>query len=67
MVTLMHSKNEGVAVWAAEALLDRGYGRPRQGMELIDKEATPIAKQITVVFLKPGESISSNPTPDLLT
>jgi hypothetical protein len=45
MVAFMHSKKEGVAVWAAEALLDRGYGRPMQGMELIDKEATPIASR----------------------
>src|SRR4051812_28256578 len=33
LVALMHSKNESVAVRAAEALLDRGYGRPMHGME----------------------------------
>ena len=67
LVALMHSKNENVAVRAAEALLDRGYGRPMQGMEVIEKEKPQIAKQISIVFVKPGERISSTPTPDLLT
>lgn len=34
LVGLMHSKNEGVAVRDCEALLDRGYGRTVQGVEL---------------------------------
>lgn len=34
LVALMHSKNESVAVRACEALLDRGYGRTVQGVEL---------------------------------
>jgi hypothetical protein len=42
LVARMHSKNEGVAVRDAEALLDRGYGRPVQWTELVDKEATPM-------------------------
>ena len=54
----MHSKNESVAVRAAEVLLDRGYGRPMQGMEVIAKEQTPTVKQIRVVFVKPGERIT---------
>jgi hypothetical protein len=54
LVALMHSKNESVAVHAAEALLDRGYGRPMQGMELSGKKETPIPQQIRVVFMKPG-------------
>lgn len=36
LVALMHSKNESVAVRAAEAILDRDYGRPRQAMELTE-------------------------------
>ena len=67
LVALMHSQNESVAVRAAEALLDRGYGRPMQGMEVIEKEKPQIAKQISIVFVKPGERISSTPTPDFLT
>ena len=63
----MHSKNENVAVRAAEALLDRGYGRPLQGMDLIDKDKALTEKRISVVFVKPGERISSSPTPNLLT
>lgn len=34
LVALMHSSNESVAVRAAEALLDRAYGRPLLGLEL---------------------------------
>src|SRR5687768_8093404 len=34
LVALMDSKNESVAVRAAEALLDRGYGRPVHGTEV---------------------------------
>lgn len=41
LVDLMFSKNEGVAVRAAEALLDRGYGRPLQGLELNSAVSTP--------------------------
>jgi len=55
LVALMHSKNESVAVRATEALLNRGYGRPMQGMEVIEKEKPQIAKQISIVFVKPGE------------
>lgn len=58
---------ENVAVRAAEALLDRGYGRPVQGMEVSGKEQTSMPQQIKIVFVKPGERMSSNPTPNLLT
>jgi hypothetical protein len=43
----MDSKNESVAVRAAEALLDRGYGRPMQGMELIDKSRLQLRRTET--------------------
>ena len=56
------SKNESVAVGAPEALLDRGYGRPMQGMDVIDKDKALIEKKISVVFVKPGERVSTNPT-----
>ena len=42
LVTLMHSTNGQVSVRAAEALLDRGYGRPVQGMELSGKAGKAI-------------------------
>jgi hypothetical protein len=35
LVQLMQSDNEAVAVRAAEAVLDRAYGRPVQAMELL--------------------------------
>jgi hypothetical protein len=53
LVALMHSQNESVAVRAAEALLDRGYGRPMQGMELREQEAPPEHTAIRVVFVEP--------------
>ena len=37
----MDSKNESVALRAAEALLDRGYGRPMHGVELELTERDP--------------------------
>jgi hypothetical protein len=52
LVVLMHSKNESVAVRAAEALLDRGYGRPMQGMELSEQEARPKHTLIRVTFVE---------------
>lgn len=42
LVALMNSKNESVAVRASEAILDRGYGRPTQAMELAGKDGGPI-------------------------
>jgi hypothetical protein len=53
LVALMDSKNESVAVRAAEALLDRGYGRPVQGMELSEQEAPPKHTLIRVSFVTP--------------
>jgi hypothetical protein len=53
LVELMHSKNESVAVRAAEALLDRGYGRPMQGMEVSEQEARPKHTAIRVTFVTP--------------
>jgi hypothetical protein len=50
----MDLKSESVAVRAAEALLDQGYGRPTQAMELGRKKGNSIQK-IEVVFVSPGE------------
>ena len=47
-----------VAVRAAEALLDRGYGRPMKGMEFSDTKAHRHTT-IEIVFVKPGERITS--------
>ncbi|WP_447985910.1 DUF5681 domain-containing protein [Nitrospira sp. Nam74] len=53
LVAFMDSKNESVAVRAAEALLDRGYGRPMQGTELSGQEAAPKQTAIRVTFVEP--------------
>jgi hypothetical protein len=47
----MRSKNEPVAIRAAEALLDRGYGRPAQEIALEEKR--PV--QIIIADAKPKE------------
>jgi hypothetical protein len=49
----MHSKNESVAVRAAEALFDRGYGRPMQGIELKKQEQVPTNPRIRIEFVTP--------------
>src|SRR5262245_37340459 len=37
LIRLMRSKNDGIAIRAAEALLARGYGRPAQESEVESK------------------------------
>ena len=49
LVGLMHSKNEGVAVRACEALLDRGYGRTVQGVELNSLDKAPVLFRVEFV------------------
>jgi hypothetical protein len=63
----MDSKNESVAVRAAEALLDRGYGRPMQGVELSEQEEIRTPTLIRVTFVTPPKrdehgSISQRPS-----
>ncbi len=54
----MNSEDASVAVRAAEALLDRSYGHPTQGMVLSGKE-DPI-RSLEVVFVEPARRISSD-------
>lgn len=50
-------KSESAKVAAAEALLNRGYGKPPQSVRLGgDDDADPIQHQHTVRWLRPGES-----------
>jgi hypothetical protein len=51
LVDLMGSKNENVAVRACEALLDRGYGRPLQGLELNSVDASRQRWHVELVSL----------------
>jgi Family of unknown function (DUF5681) len=60
LVALMHSSNEGVAVRAAEALLDRGYGRPLQGLELNSVDATSQRWHVELVPTPTRESLPAN-------
>ena len=69
LVALMHSSNEAVAVRAAEALLDRGYGRPMQGIELKNEEQAPMNRRIQIEFVTPpkrDEHSSIPPRPSLI-
>ena len=63
LVDLMNSKNEGVAVRAAEALLDRGYGRPMQGIELKNQERAPMNERIQIEFVTPPKRDDDPPIP----
>jgi hypothetical protein len=53
LVALMDSENESVAVRAAEALLDRGYGRPMQGVEFSGQAERPAHRLIEITFVEP--------------
>ena len=69
LVALMHSKNESVAVRAAEALLDRGYGRPLQGVESSGQEEICTPTLITVNLVEPpkrDDHYSIPPRPSLI-
>lgn len=45
LAALMDFKNESAALRAAEAVLDQGYGRPMQAMELTGKDGNPLKPQ----------------------
>ena len=49
LAAMMGSENEHVAVRAAEALLDRGYGRPPQAMVIREPEEPNIEFNVRVV------------------
>ena len=51
----MDSKNESVALRAAEALLDRGYGRPMHGVELSEQKEIRTPTLVRVTFVTPSK------------
>jgi hypothetical protein len=61
LVAHMHSKNEGVAVRACEALLDRGYGRTVQGVEL---SAGAMSARFRVEFVPVPKRVDAAPACD---
>lgn len=50
LVTLMKSDNGRVAVMAAQAVLDRAYGKPPQGIDI--KTTFPASSLLQVEFVK---------------
>jgi hypothetical protein len=61
LVRLMYSKNESVAVRACEALLDRGYGRTVQGVEL---SAGAMSARFRVEFVPVPKRVDAAPACD---
>jgi hypothetical protein len=51
LVALMASENERVAVVAAQAILDRAYGKPPQALHFAGDN--PVAHLVRVEFVKP--------------
>ena len=58
LVELMGSKNESVAMRACEALLDRGYGRTVQGVELA---AGAMSERYRVEFVSVPKRVDAAP------
>jgi hypothetical protein len=55
LVQLMKSKNERVAVAAAQAVLDRGYGKPPQAVQLGGQDGSSASREILIHFVGPGD------------
>src|SRR5579884_4019901 len=59
LVALVQSDNPQVALRAAEALLDRGYGRPMQAIQVNGNDKRPM-QSIEVVFVEPPKRIEQS-------
>lgn len=53
LAELMRSDNPAVAQKAAQTLLDRGFGRPEQSVEMTGADGSPLLTGITVQLVKP--------------
>ena len=51
LVQIMASENERVAVIAAQAILDRAYGKPPQGLQITGVDNGPIESIMQVKFI----------------
>lgn len=61
LVLIMQGPNDKLAMMAAQAILDRAFGKPRQQMELTGEDGAPVLQGITVSFVKPNAD-TSGPT-----
>ena len=57
LVNGLKSKSAAVKIKCAQELLDRGWGKPRQSVEISDPDGNPVATRIEVVYIKPDGSI----------
>lgn len=55
LVSLMRGDQPSVAFNSAKELLDRGFGRPRQAVEMTGADGGDLIKSITVILKRPDE------------
>ena len=53
IVELMDGDDQRISLAAAQALLDRGYGKPAQSVELSGDQDNPLLTGLMVTFVKP--------------
>lgn len=51
---MAHSENDSARVAAANSILDRGFGRPRQALEHTGEEGGPIEIQVVHEIIDPS-------------
>lgn len=56
LAELMRGDDPRVASTAAQALLDRGFGKPTQAVEVSGQDGGPIMTGITVTLVEPGRT-----------
>jgi HEAT repeat protein len=59
LVALLKSENETVRGNAANSILDRGYGKPKEFVELSGDEDNPIRAKITVELIRGNQDTGS--------
>lgn len=53
LVQQMRSDNPAIAQKAASLLLERGFGKPRQSVEMTGSDGQPLVQSVTVTLVKP--------------
>lgn len=58
LVELMRGDDSRIAKAAADSILDRGFGKPSQAVELSGHDGEPIEMSMAVSFIKPNDAAS---------
>lgn len=53
LIEIMEGEDRRLALAAAQAILDRGYGKPVQGVEMTGADGADLLAGITVTFVSP--------------